>query len=54
MSKIKDIIYKKKIYEHHYKINPYTYKLRKGISLKPKKEINIEEGIKQIINEADI
>jgi|TARA_B110000858_G_C17740101_1_gene444506 UDP-glucose 4-epimerase len=54
LSKIKDIIYKKKIYEHHYKINPYTYKLRKGISLKPKKEINIEEGIKQIINEADI
>lgn len=54
LSKIKNIIYKKKIYEHHYKINPYTYKLRRGISLKPKKEINIEEGIKQIINEADI
>jgi len=54
LSKIKNIIYKKKIYEHHYKINPYTYKLRGGISLKPKKEINIEEGIKQIINETDI
>jgi UDP-glucose 4-epimerase len=51
LSNIKNITYKNKIDEYHYKINPYTYKLRKGILLKPKKEINLEEGIKQIINE---
>lgn len=53
LTNIKNITYKNKIDEHHYKINPFTYKLRKGILLKPKKEIDLEEGIKKIVNEID-
>ena len=35
---IKKIIYKNQDLEYHYKTNPYTYKLRKGKLLHPKKE----------------
>ena len=47
---IKKITYKNLSFEHHYKTNPYTYRLRKGKLLIPKNEIKIEEGIKDIIN----
>tara|TARA_Y100001970_G_C14230273_1_gene858167 strand:+ start:2253 stop:3125 length:873 start_codon:yes stop_codon:yes gene_type:complete len=47
--KIKKIIYKNINLEYHYKINPYTYKLRKGVLLNSKKEINFKWGIKNII-----
>jgi len=46
---IKKVIYKNLLFDYHYKINPYTYRLRKGKLLKPKKEINIKQGIKEII-----
>lgn len=49
---IKNIIYNKdKINEYHYKVNPYTYKIKKGIFYKKRKQINISEGIDEIINE---
>ena len=46
---IKKVIYKNLLFDYHYKINPYTYRLRKGKLLKPKKEIDIKQGIKEII-----
>tara|TARA_B100000427_G_scaffold322269_1_gene324028 strand:- start:225 stop:1094 length:870 start_codon:yes stop_codon:yes gene_type:complete len=47
---IKKIIYNKnKIQNYHYKINPYTYKVRKAKILKMKKSIKLEDGINDII-----
>ena len=40
----------KKLY--NYKINPFTYHLRKGKSIKLKKYIKIENGISKLINES--
>ena len=39
--------YDNKIY--NYKINPFTYKLRKGKSIKLKKYINVQDGIDKLI-----
>ena len=38
----------KKLY--NYKINPFTYHLRKGKNIKLKKYIKIENGIFELIN----
>ncbi len=37
--------------ENHYLVNPYTYKLRKGINLKLFNQIDFINGIKKIIKE---
>ena len=39
--------YDNKIY--NYKINPFTYKLRKGKSIKLKKYINVQDGVNKLI-----
>ena len=39
--------YDNKIY--NYKINPFTYKLRKGKSIKLKKYVNVQDGINKLI-----
>lgn len=49
--KVKKIIYNNKNSEYHYNTNPYTYKLRKGTLLYPKKEINLSLGIRNVIKE---
>ena len=35
--------------DYHYKINPYTFKLRKGIFIKPKNEIKFTKGISDLV-----
>ena len=36
---------------YNYKKNPFTYKIRKGITIRPKNEYNLESGIKNLIKE---
>ena len=36
--------------KYNYKINPFSYQLRKGINIKLKKYISLETGIKNLIN----
>jgi nucleoside-diphosphate-sugar epimerase len=36
--------------KYNYKINQFTYKLRKGKNIKLKKHINLKKGISSIIN----
>ena len=36
---------------YNYKLNPFTYKLRKGKSLRLKKYIDIEESLKKLISD---
>ena len=46
------IIYKKKEQlKYHYKKNPYTYKIERGIEIKPKKSIKLSTGFDEIIKE---
>ena len=48
---VKKIIYhKRKFPDHHYKINPFTYKVREGKFIKIKNPVKLEHGIKEIIN----
>ena len=48
---IQKIIYhKRKIPDHHYKINPFTYKVREGKFIKIKNPVKFESGIEEIIN----
>ena len=50
--KIKKVIFKKNSKDHdHYIVNPYTYEIRSGKLLKPKKPIKFEKGIKLIIED---
>lgn len=42
---------KKNSLTYNYRLNPFTYKLRKGKSLRLKKYINIEESVKKLIND---
>ena len=44
------IIFKSKKLPGHYIKNPYTFKPRSGIKLKLSKYINLENGIKSILN----
>ena len=34
----------------HYKVNPFTYKVKNGIFIKTKNEINLDEGINEMIS----
>ena len=45
------IIFKNKKMIYNYKKNPFTYKIRKGITLRPKKEYNLNLGIKNLIEQ---
>ena len=50
-TKIKKIIFKKEKRELlHYKINPFTYKVYDGIFVKKKNEIDLEDGIQEMID----
>ena len=47
----KELLFKNKNYEYHYKVNPYTLKIKKGKNLYPKREANLREALKKINNE---
>ncbi len=50
-TKTKNIIFKKQKKELlHYKVNPFTYKVYDGIFVKKKNEINLDDGIQEMIN----
>ena len=42
---------KKEQLKYHYKKNPYTYKIERGIEIKPKKSIKLSTGFDEIIKE---
>ena len=48
--KLKIKFSKKDKRKYNYKINPFSYQLRKGINIKLKKYISLETGIKNLIN----
>ena len=49
---VKKIIYNKKRNKNfHYKVNPYTYKVREAKSLKMRTSVKLENGIQEIINQ---
>ena len=46
-----EVIFRNKKMIYNYKKNPFTYKIRKGITLRPKNEYNLNSGIKNLIEE---
>ena len=39
---------------YNYTKNPFTYRIRKGITLRPKNEYSLNSGIKDLIKEIKI
>ena len=50
--KLKIYYAKKDNRKYNYKVNPFTYKLRKGKNFKLRKYINIKNGIFELINKS--
>ena len=48
---VKKIIYhKRKVPDYHYKINPFTYKVKEAKFMKIKNQIKFQSGIEEIVN----
>ena len=48
------VIFKNKKMIYNYTKNPFTYRIRKGITLRPKNEYSLNSGIKNLIKEIKI